>query len=283
MTRLDEDRFWIVTAPATRVRDRHHLERALVGNEATLTDETEAWATLGLMGPRSRVVLEDASERSLPNDVAPFGSVVDLEVAGVPVRALRVTYVGELGWELYMRPDRARLVFDRLVELGAAEGLRPCGFRAMLSCRIEKGYRHWSHDVTPDDDPLAAGLGFAVAWDKSADFVGRAALEALREAPRSRRLLHFAIDDTDAMIHHDEPIFRNGERMGLLTSGAWGHRVEAAVGLGWATRVEGAEPLPIDAAWVREGDWEIEVAGRRFSARASLRAFYDPKSERVRR
>ncbi len=282
VTRLEEDRFWIVTAPATRVRDRHHLERALVGRDASLIDETEAWATLGLMGPRSREVLERVAERSLANEVAPFGSALDLEVAGVPVRAMRVTYVGELGWELYVHIAGAGIVFDRLVEVGAPFGLRPCGFRAMLSCRIEKGYRHWSHDITPEDDPLAAGLGFAVGWGKTRDFVGRRALEAIREAPRSRRLLHFAIDDPEAMVHHGEPIFRDGARMGLLTSGAWGHALDAAVGLGWATRVEDGQPVAIDADWVRSGTWEIEVAGRTFPARASLRAFYDPKSERVR-
>jgi 4-methylaminobutanoate oxidase (formaldehyde-forming) len=148
----------------------------------------------------------------------------------------------------------------------------------MLSCRIEKGYRHWGHDIGPDDGPLAAGLGFAVAWDKASDFVGRAAVEGLRGEAKTRRLLHFLIEDEAAMVYHDEPIFRDGERMGLLTSGSWGHSLDAAVGLGWATR----EGEGIDPAWIREGCWEIEIAGTRFPAQASLRAFYDPKSERVR-
>ena len=191
--------------------------------------------------------------------------------------AIVLAGIGELGFELYAPIDRARTVLDVVEAEGRGEGIRACGFRAMLACRIEKGYRHWGHDVGPDDDPLAAGLGFAVAWDKRADFVGRAALEAKRAEPRSRRLLHFAIDDAGAMLHHDEPIWRDGERMGLVTSGAWGYTVDAAVGLGWAERADGA----IDASWVRAGRWEIEIAGERFPARASLRAFYDPKSERV--
>jgi len=277
VTRLAEDRFWVVTAPATRTRDRVHLERALAGRRARLTDETERWATLGLMGPRSRTVLEAAAARHIANDDCPFSHAVELEIAGVPVRALRVTYVGELGWELYVPMDRARPVFDVLLREGAFEGIRPCGFRSMLACRIEKGYRHWGHDIGPDDDPLAAGLGFAVAWNKAADFVGRAALEKERARPRARRLLHFAIDDPAAMLHHDEPIHRDGERMGLMTSGAWGYTLDAAVGLGWARR----EGDAIDAAWVREGRWEVEIAGERFPARASLRAFFDPKSDRV--
>jgi len=201
---------------------------------------------------------------------------------------LRVTYVGELGWEIYAPIDRARVVLDALRREGTAHRLTLCGFRSMLSCRIEKGYRHWGHDIGPDDDPLACGLSFAVAWDKAnastgegVDFVGRAALEAIRSAPKKRRLLHFAIEDSAAMLHHEEPIFRDGERMGLITSGTWGHTVGAAVGLGWAARPGDGE-AQVDPAWIREGAWEIEIAGRRFPARASLRAFYDPKSERVR-
>ena len=147
----------------------------------------------------------------------------------------------------------------------------------MLSCRIEKGYRHWGHDIGPDDDPLACGLSFAVGWDKAnastgegVDFVGRAALEAIRTAPKKRRLLHFAIEDSAAMLHHEEPIFRDGERMGLITSGTWGHTVGAAVGLGWAARPGDGE-AQVDPAWIREGAWEIEIAGRMNRCRASHR------------
>ena len=277
ITRLETDRFWVVTAPATRTRDRHHLERALVGANATLVDETEQWSTLGLMGPNSRTVLEQAAERSISNEEIPFGHACELTIAGVDVRALRVTYVGELGWEVYAPIDQAKVVFDRLMVCGAEEGIRVCGFRSMLSCRLEKGYRHWGHDISPEDNPLAAGLGFAVAWEKPRDFVGRAAMEALKAQPRTRRLLHFAIEDEAAMLHHEEPIYRDGERMGLVTSGSWGHTVGASVALGWASRGDSA----IDASWIREGAWEIEIAGRRFPAKASLRAFYDPSSERV--
>jgi 4-methylaminobutanoate oxidase (formaldehyde-forming) len=278
VTRLAEDRFWIVTAPATRTRDRHHLARALAGHRAALVDESDSWATFGLMGPGSRGVIERAAERPLSDADFPFGHYRALEVEGVPVRALRVTYVGELGWELYCPVDRAASVFDRLLREGEPAGLRLAGFRAMLSCRIERGYRHWGHDIGPDDDPLSAGLGFAVDWDERRDFVGRSALERLRQAPRLRRLLHFAVDDPGVLLHHDEPIFRDGKRMGLVTSGSWGYTVGAALGLGWAE----SEGTPIDAGWVRSGSWEIEVAGRRYPARAALRAFYDPRGDRVR-
>ena len=278
VTRLAEDVFWVVTAPATRLRDRHHLAGMAKGQRVSLVDESEAWSTFGLMGPRSRRVLEAAAECALPGEAFAFGAAREVEIAGRRVRALRITYVGELGFELYVRVEDAAAVFGRLLEVGEPEGLRLAGFRAMLSCRIEKGYRHWGHDIGPEDDPLESGLGFAVAFDKESDFVGRAALEKRRGQPLTRRLLHFAIDDPAAMLHHDEPIFRNGERMGLVTSGTWGHTLDAAVGLGWATRRDAG----IDAAWVREGEFEIEIAGERFPARARLRAFYDPRSERVR-
>jgi 4-methylaminobutanoate oxidase (formaldehyde-forming) len=278
VTRLVEDRFWIVTAPATRVRDRVHLERGIGSAQATLTDVSDDWTTLGVMGPASRALLTGLANVDLGPEAFPFGTSQDFEIARVSVRGLRTTYVGELGWELYVPVGSALEVHDRIFEAGAEVGLRHCGFRSMLSCRIEKGYRHWGHDIGPDDNPLQAGLRFAVAWEKATDFVGRAALEDARARPLSRRLLHFAIDDPEAMPHHDEPIWRDGRRMGLLTSGAWGHAVNAAVGLGWAENVEGA----IDAVWVREGNWEIEIAGRLFTARASLRPFYDPGSKRVR-
>ncbi|MCH2169743.1 FAD-dependent oxidoreductase [Myxococcota bacterium] len=278
VTRIGTDRFWVVTAPATRARDRHLLERAISGTRAVCRDITEHGSTLGVMGPHSRELLQRLSDASLSNLDFPFGTSREIEVASVAVRALRITYVGELGWELYVPTERALELYDALLHEGPNHGLRPCGFRAMLSCRIEKGYRHWGHDVGPGDTPLEAGLGFAVAWQKTGGFVGREALLKQRETTLARRLLHFRIDDPDAMLHHDEPIWRNDERMGLITSGTWGHTLDAAVGLGWAEG-RGAK---IDAAWVDRGRWEIEIAGRRFPARASLRSFYDPRSRRVR-
>ncbi|HEB91542.1 MAG TPA: FAD-dependent oxidoreductase [Deltaproteobacteria bacterium] len=278
VTRLDQDRFWIVTAPATRRRDHHHLARAIGSARARLVDESDDWAALGLMGPRSRSLLEEVAGERLPDEDFPFSTARDLSIGGMAVRALRLTYVGELGWELHVAVGDAGDLFDVLLRAGARWGIRPCGFRAMQSCRIEKGYRHWGHDIGPDDDPLVAGLAFAVAWDKSADFVGRAAVEEARQRPLERRLLHFAIDDEAAMLHGEEPIYRNGERMGLITSGAWGYSLGAAIGLGYARRTGGG----LDADWIREGTWEIEIAGRRFPARASLRAFHDPGTKRPR-
>jgi 4-methylaminobutanoate oxidase (formaldehyde-forming) len=161
---------------------------------------------------------------------------------------------------------------------GEGEGLKLCGFHAMASCRLEKGYRHFGHDIGPEDTALEAGLGFAVGWQKDADFTGRSALEKQRREGLSRRLLQFQLPDPEVMLHHDEPIYRDGQRMGLTTSGGWGYTVGAAIALGYAK----GEPGALDADWVRAGEWEIEVAGRRHAATASLRPAYDPAGRRVR-
>jgi 4-methylaminobutanoate oxidase (formaldehyde-forming) len=230
------------------------------------------------MGPASRELLDGLADVDLGKDAFPFGTSRDFSIGGIPIRGLRTTYVGEIGWELYIPTDQMQEVYDSIVKAGCEVGLRHCGFRSMLSCRIEKGYRHWGHDIGPDDTPLEAGLAFAVAWDKDADFVGREALERARRRPSTRRMLHFLIEDEEAMLHHDEPIWRNGVRLGLVTSGAWGYSLGGTVGLGWV-QSSGEE---INADWVRSADWEIEIAGRRFSAQGALRGFYDPRSKRVR-
>ncbi|MFP6565632.1 MAG: FAD-dependent oxidoreductase [Myxococcota bacterium] len=278
VTRLETDRFWVVTAPATRLRDWVFLDRAIEGARASSRDISDRWSTFGVMGPNSRSLLENLTDASLAQADFPFGTGQEIEIAGVGVRALRMTYVGELGWELYVPTEHALELFDALLREGPSHGLRPCGFRAMLSCRLEKGYRHWGHDIGPGDTPLEAGLGFTVAWNKSGDFVGRKALEEQRRSTLGRRLLHFHIDDPETMLFHDEPIWRDDVRMGMVTSGAWGHSLDASVGLGWVV----GRGEKIDADWVSRGRWEIEIAGRRFHARASLRAFYDPHSRRVR-
>ena len=166
VTRLDEKRFWIVTAPATRVRDRVYLERSIKRfgtSSVTVSDCSEEWGTIGLMGPNSRSLLERLVPEEFGADAFAFGTCRDLKIEGTAVRALRTTYVGELGWELYCPIEQIGRLYRRLVEVGGEFGLRHCGFRAMLACRIEKGYRHWGHDIGPDDTPLEAGLGFAVA------------------------------------------------------------------------------------------------------------------------
>ena len=278
VTRIDEESFLVVTTPATHFRDFHFLRGAIGDARAVVTDLTSGLATLGIMGPRSRELLERVTSADLSNDAFPFATSQEIELGYAIVRAMRITYVGELGWELYVPTEFALHVVDEILREGEAVDLRPCGFQAMATCRLEKAYRHWGHDIGPEDTPLEAGLGFAVAWEKDVDFVGRTALEAQRTQGLGKRLLQFQVHDPDVMLHHDEPIYRNGERMGLTTSGGWGHTVGAAIALGYAN----AEPGTLNAKWIQSGEWEIEVAGQRHAALASLRPAYDPRGVRVR-
>ena len=191
---------------------------------------------------------------------------------------MRLTYVGELGWELYVPTPFALPVYDALVAAGEAHGLRHCGYHALNSLRIEKAYRDWSHDVGPDDTPLEAGLAFTCAWDKPGGFIGREALLSARAAglPR-RRLVQFLLEDPGPLVYHNEPIYRDGQRVGFVTSAMYGHTLGAAVALGYVSHAGG-----ITAEFVGDGHFEIELAERRVPVRASLAPLYDPKNLRVR-
>jgi glycine cleavage system aminomethyltransferase T len=193
------------------------------------------------------------------------------------VRATRISYVGELGWELYIPSDFALGVFDVLADSGHAFDLRPAGLHALNSLRIEKAYRHWGHDISPDDNPLEAGLRFAVDFDKPSSFRGRDALLRASEQPSKRRLIQFLLQDPEPMLYHEEPIWCDGKRIGSTTSGMYGHSLGGCVGLGY---IEASEP--INQGFIEGSAWEIEVAGERVPATASLRPLYDPGSSRVR-
>jgi heterotetrameric sarcosine oxidase gamma subunit len=273
ISRVGPETWFLVTGSAQRVRDADWIRRHAGGLRATLTDVTEAWATLGLMGPRARDVLARVSAAPLDNEAFPFGAVRDVVVAGVAVRAIRLSYVGELGWELYVPAPRAGEVWDALT---AAGEVLPAGYYALDSLRIEKGYRAWGRELTPDDTPWQAGLGFTVKLAKP-DFVGRSALVAQRERGVSRRLLLFALDDTRAVAWGDEPIYRDGRLVGTLTSAAYGHTLGRGVAMGY---VESEPGVPAET-WLG-GRYEIDVAGERVPASVSLRAWHDPTGERLR-
>jgi 4-methylaminobutanoate oxidase (formaldehyde-forming) len=198
-------------------------------------------------------------------------------VAYAPVRATRITYVGELGWELWVPTEFAQGVYDVVVEAGADLGLRHAGYHAMDSLRMEKAYRSWGHDLGGEDTPLEAGLGFAVAWSKQAPFIGRDALLAQRDTPLTKRLVVFTLDDAEPLLYHDEPIWRDGELVGRITSGAYGHTLGRSIGLGYVRHAGG-----VDDRYLDSGRWEVEIACERFPARARLSPPYDPKSLRVR-
>jgi 4-methylaminobutanoate oxidase (formaldehyde-forming) len=238
-------------------------------------------AVLAVMGPKAREMLQSLTPDDLSNAAFPFGTARTIEIGMTHVRAHRVTYVGELGWELYVPTEFARGLFATLVEGGAAQGLRLVGMQAMDSLRLEKGYRHFGHDIGDEDHVLEAGLGFAVRTNKKAgrfgDFIGRAAVLERRGAGVSRRLVQFMLRDPEPLLYGTEPILRDGAVAGYLASGGYGHFVGAAIGLGYVTQREGES----DGELVG-GTYEIEIAGQRFPARASLRPLYDPSGERVR-
>jgi 4-methylaminobutanoate oxidase (formaldehyde-forming) len=209
--------------------------------------------------------------------VHPFLTSREIWVGSARVRASRVTYVGELGWELYVPTDQAAGVYDALIAAGDDLGLRHAGYHAMDTLRIEKAYRSWGHDLGGEDTPLEAGLGFAVRLDKRVPFLGRDALLAEREKPLRRRLVIFTLEDAEPLLYHDEPILRDGVLAGRITSGAYGHTIGRAIGLGYVTYPDG-----VTDAFVETGRWELEIACERHRARAQLTPPYDPKSLRVR-
>ena len=188
--------------------------------------------------------------------------------------------MGELGWELYIPAEQVLDVYERLLEAGAKHGLTHAGYHAMAACRVEKGYRHWSHDIADEDTPLEAGLGFTVAWDKPGGFVGRDALLAQRQRGLlPKRLVQVMLDDDSAtapLLYHEEPIVRDGVIVGSTRSGAWGHRINRSIGMGYVHCDTGVTP-----EWLAGGKWEIEVAGQRHAARVQLQPWYDPKGERI--
>ncbi|MGR3540092.1 MAG: GcvT family protein [Hasllibacter sp.] len=272
VTRLSETAFLMVTPAATLVRDLAWLRRHLGDRRPVLTDVTAGEGVLAVMGPRSRELLRAVSPDDW--DAFPFGTAREVEIGLGIARAHRVSYVGELGWEVYVSTDQCAHVFETIREAGREVGLTFCGLHAMDSCRIEKAFRHWGHDITPEDHVLEAGLGFAVRTQK-ADFVGRDAVMRKREAGLERRMLQFRLTE-DAMVHHNEPILRDGAIVGHLTSGAYGHHLGGPVGLGYVP-CAGQDP-----GEVLSSTYDIDVGGRRVRAEASLRPLYDPASERMR-
>ena len=276
--RLGAHDFLVVTSVASQLHDRRHLERHVLPNEhVAIVDVSSAFAMIGVMGPRSRDVLTTIADADLSSEAFPFGTTREIQVGTARVRATRITYVGELGWELLVATEFATTVFDTLVKAGEQYGMALAGFHAMNSLRIEKAYRHWGHDITPDDTPVEAGLGFCVAWNKTDGFIGRDALLARRSTQPRVRLVQFLLKDPELLLYHDEPIWRDGSRVGRITSGMYGHTLGGAVGFGY---VDLGAPSPTDAFVA--GRYEIEVAGRMIPATASLRPLYDPTSGRVR-
>ena len=280
VTRLGEHEYQVVSGAAVTHRDLNWLHRNIPDDAfCTVTDITSAWAVLAVMGPNSRALLEQVTGADLSNEAFPFGHNQPIEVGCAMGRAARVSFVGELGWELYLPVDMARHGFDCIWEAGPQHDLKLAGLHALDSGRIEKKFLHYGHDVGDEDTPLEAGVGFVCNMDKSIPFIGHDAIAKQKETekPLPKRLVQFLLSDPEAVLYHHEPILRDGEIVGHLTSGNYGHTLGGSVGLGYVECEEG-----VNADYINSGDWEIDVACERIPAKASLRAMYDPKGDRVR-
>ena len=278
ITRTAEYGYLIVTSGTTATRDFKWIESNITDDaHAFLTDVTSAYAVLGMMGPRSRELLSRLTDADLSSEAFPYLTSQEIVVGYAVLRATRITYVGELGWELYVPTEFATGLYDSIVAEGDETGLRHAGSHAMESLRSEKAYRTWGLDITDQETPLEAGLAFAVAFDKGGDFIGKDALLQQRDGGLRRRLVVFTLNDPEPLLLGDEPIYRNGVMVGRTTSGAYGHTLGRSVGMGYVENEGG-----VDSAFIRAGDYEIEVATERVPATATLRAPYDPRGERVR-
>jgi sarcosine dehydrogenase len=277
VARLADDRFYIVTGTGFRTHDlawiREHIPQ---GADVRIEDITEDHGTLSLMGPHARDVLEKVTSADVSNSAFSFAHVREIDIAGHTVRALRVTYVGELGWELHMPIGATGEIFDALMREGKPWDIRPVGYRALESLRLEKGYRAWGSDITPNDTPHEAGLGWAVRRNSNTGFVGQQALAALAGQPLTKRFAGFVIDDPDAVLVGRETILRNGQPVGYLTSGGYGYTIGKSVGYGYVRNEDG-----VSNGFLEDGDYELVIAMERFPARIGLKPFVDPANAKV--
>jgi 4-methylaminobutanoate oxidase (formaldehyde-forming) len=277
VTKLDDETFWVVASDTAHRHALTWLRRHTPADaHAFTTDVTSAYAQINVQGPRSRELMQTLTTVDMSGGAFGYRAARHIDIGFARVLCIRITYLGELGYELYVPTEQAAHVYDRIVAAGEAFGLRHAGLKALASLRMEKGYRDYGHDIDNTDSVLEAGLGFAVAKDKP--FLGHEAVARLRsQGPPRRRLVQVLVDDPQALLFHGEVVYRDGAAVGYVRAASYGHTLGAAVGL---AMVEAPEPLT--SSWVDSGEWSVDIAGARRPARASLRPFYDPGNERIR-
>jgi 4-methylaminobutanoate oxidase (formaldehyde-forming) len=282
VTKLADDRFWVVASDGARRHTLTWLRRHTGEDRAHVADVTSAYAQLNVQGPRSRELLQSLTSTDLAGDAFPFRAAREIAIGYARVLCVRITYLGELGYELYVPAEQASHVYDRIVAAGEAYDLQHAGLKALASLRMEKAYRDFGHDIDNTDSVLEAGLGFAVALDKPGGFIGRDAVAAKQaEGPLSRRLLQVLVRDPEPLLFHAEPVLRDGVPVGYVRAASYGHTLGGAVGLAMVdTAANGGGPL--DTAYTESGEWEVDIAGTRYPATASLRPLYDPTNARIR-
>ncbi len=279
VTKLGDERYWVVASDTVHRHVETWMRRHLDEHHAFVTDVTSAYAQLNIQGPRSRELMALVTGADMSNEAFPFRRAQEIDIGFARVLCIRITYLGELGYELYIPAEQATHVYDRLVAAGARVGLRHAGLKALASLRMEKAYRDYGHDIDNTDSVLEAGLGFAVDLKKPGGFLGKDAVVAQKAAgPLSKRLLQILVKDPEPLLFHAEVVYRDGQPLGYIRAASYGHTLGGAVGLAMIASGDGAS---IDQAWIDRGRWEVDIAGTRYPAVASLRPLYDPTNERV--
>jgi 4-methylaminobutanoate oxidase (formaldehyde-forming) len=277
VARIAENEYYIVTGTGFATHDFDWIARNIPdGLHAELVDVTSAWSVLSLMGPKSRQILEKVTTSDVSNAALPFGKVKTIGISGCPVRALRVTYVGELGYELHVPVEYAVSVYAALTAAGEGDGLVSAGYRAIESCRLEKGYRAWGSDIGPDHTPVEAGLGWAVKMKGCKPFKGRDAIAKQHTTGVRKMLATFTVDDPDVVLLGRETIYRDGKRAGWLSSGGFGYTIGKSIGMGYIRHPEG-----VTEDYVLAGTYELEVATERVPCSVTLKPLYDPEGRRI--
>jgi 4-methylaminobutanoate oxidase (formaldehyde-forming) len=278
VTKLDDDRYWVVAADNAHRHVETWMRRHFPDDaHAFVTDVTSGWAQINVQGPRSRELMQSVTSADMSNEAFPFRCAREIDIGFSRALCVRITYLGELGYELYIPTEQAVHAYERVVAAGEKLGLRHAGLKALASLRMEKGYRDYGHDIDNTDSVLEAGLGFAVDLKKPGGFIGKEAVLAKKAAgPFKKRLVQVLVKDPQPMMFHAEVVRRNDKPVGYVRAASYGHTLGGAVGL---VMVESHEP--IDAAWLESGQWDVEIAGKRYPAVASLRPLYDPDMKRI--
>jgi 4-methylaminobutanoate oxidase (formaldehyde-forming) len=276
VTKLDDEHFFVVASDTAHRHVLTRMQRAAEGKHAFIADVTGGYAQINIQGPNSRALLQSITTADLSNEAFPFRTAKEIDLGFARALCIRITYLGELGYELYIPAEMAGHAYERIVEAGQRFDLKHVGLKSLASLRMEKGYRDFGHDIDNTDSVLEAGLGFAVALDKP-DFIGKAAVEAKKaEGPLTKRLIQIKLDDPEPMMFHAEIVSRNGTELGYTRAASYGHTLGAAVGL---AMIEADEP--ITQAFLDDGQWTVNIAGNTYTATASLKSMYDPTHSRI--
>ncbi|MCA9996497.1 MAG: aminomethyltransferase family protein, partial [Anaerolineales bacterium] len=278
VTKLDEEKYWVVVTDTMHRHAETWMKRHIGRDDhAFVTDMTSAYAQINIQGPKSRDLLQTLTTADLSNAAFPFRCAREIEIGYAKVLCIRITYLGELGYELYVPAEQAVHVYDVIVAAGEPFGLRHAGLKALASLRMEKGYRDYGHDIDNTDDPFEVGLGFAVDLQKPGGFIGKEAVVAKKaQGALTRRLAQVLVKDPNPLLFHAEVVYRNGVPVGYVRAGSYGFSLGGAVGL---FMIEAGDA--ITAVYIAQGKWEIDIAGKLYPAEVSLRPFYDPQMKKI--